>query len=169
MLTFTDLNVIWPQVLDGPDEGSVYFRIYCQNRAVFHAIHHATAVHQALREGQLARVENRETLAHKIKAIELLNDGLLTAEHEALEPLLMTVMLLATNELREKDLRVVPPLAIRPHCPDTGWLSLYAKTDVVPEHVKAIELLVGRLGGLKNLKTPGLAGNLATYVNFLSV
>ncbi|KAI6889473.1 hypothetical protein KC360_g240 [Hortaea werneckii] len=160
------MNTILPRMLVHPTtSSSAWMEAYCQNPLSFHTFNFACAVHVDLARNQIVRTRSREVLFHKTVAISLLN-RLLTNKSKDLEMILVSVLLLAGNELDERSVSGlaaadVPGMHFQPHMPLCRWISVYGRMEGEPAHGAAMGLLVQQLGGLSKITMPGLADIVA--------
>ncbi|KAI7172010.1 hypothetical protein KC316_g10930 [Hortaea werneckii] len=144
---------------------SAWMQAYCQHPLSFHTFNFACAVHADLARNQIVRTRSREVLLHKTMAISLLNQMLATKSKD-LEVILVSVLLLAVNELDERSVSGLsaagfPALHFQPHMPMCKWISVYGRMEGEPAHGAAMGLLVQQLGGLSKITMPGLADVVA--------
>ncbi|KAI6810992.1 hypothetical protein KC332_g12384 [Hortaea werneckii] len=160
------MNTILPRMLVHPTtSSSAWMEAYCQNPLSFHTFNFACAVHADLARNQIVRTRSREVLFHKTVAISLLN-RMLANKSKDLEIVLVSVLLLAGNELDERSVNGlaaadVPAMHFQPHMPLCRWISVYGRMEGEPAHGAAMGLLVQQLGGLSKITMPGLADVVA--------
>ncbi|RMZ11817.1 hypothetical protein D0864_00879 [Hortaea werneckii] len=160
------MNTILRHTLVYPTASScAWMEAYCQHPLSFHTFNFACAVHADLARNQIVRTRSREVLLHKTIAISLLNQ-MLTTKSKDLEVILVSVMLLAVNELDERSVSGLsaagfPAMHFQPHMPLCKWISVYGRMEGEPAHGAAMGLLVQQLGGLSKITMPGLADVVA--------
>ncbi|KAI7469944.1 hypothetical protein KC351_g12913 [Hortaea werneckii] len=160
------MNTILPRMLVHPTtSSSAWMEAYCQNPLSFHTFNFACAVHADLARNQIVRTRSREVLFHKTVAISLLN-RMLTNKSNDLEIILVSVLLLAGNELDERSVSGLAAADVlgmhfQPHMPLCRWISVYGRMEGEPAHGAAMSLLVQQLGGLSKITMPGLADVIA--------
>lgn len=160
------MNTILPRMLVHPTtSSSAWMEAYCQNPLSFHTFNFACAVHADLARNEIVRTRSQEVLFHKTVAISLLN-RMLTNKSKDLEIILVSVLLLAGNELDQRSVSGlaatdVPGMHFQPHMPLCRWISVYGRMEGEPAHGAAMALLVQQLGGLSKITMPGLADVIA--------
>ncbi|KAI6861846.1 hypothetical protein KC338_g6457 [Hortaea werneckii] len=141
------MNTILPRMLVHPTtSSSAWMEAYCQNPLSFHTFNFACAVHADLARNQIVRTRSQEVLFHKTVAISLLN-RMLTHKLKDLEIILVSVLLLAGNELDERSVSGlaaadVPGMHFQPHMPLCRWINVYERMEGEPAHGAAMGLLV---------------------------
>jgi hypothetical protein len=100
-------------------------------------------------------------LTHKTWAIRLLNAALSKLESANEEHVILTILLLATNEPGREAVRVERSLPLQPHMPQGNWMSVYGRIEIEHAHAKALIFLVHRKGGLESIRMPGLGATIA--------
>lgn len=166
-LTKPDLTIIYPSfihkqsVLDPLI--SDRFRIFCEHPAMFHSYFFTAAAHHDILRRQVGWYQRPEMIIHKVKCIQLLNQMISNLSPENIEVAIVTVMYLEYGELDDgffERLRnpfdpIPPPLCWQEEC----WNGMLT-SDM---HAKAIYMLVQQVGGLKKIRMPAVALNLARW------
>ena len=119
---------------------------------------YASAVHQDILRNQISLSAKQGILAHKTKAFRLLGDLVSKQRTPAeLELLLFAVMILWHYDLQDSQIRQEEVLHFSAYMPGANWLSVYGRTRGVESHAKALYDILNQLGGVQQLKMPGLA------------
>ena len=143
-------------------EAKAWFEAFCQHRCIHHVFHYGCAVHSDLVRNRVEKSTDRNIVAHKAAAIGLLKDKLDTLDDDTdLDAILLTVLTLASNELDEASMSVGTVLPFEAHVPTARWMTVYGRLETVETHAKAMFLLIHRIGGLQNIRLPGLAHTIA--------
>ena len=154
-----------PQFLIDSAGVSAWFEAVCTSPVLFHALHWAVAVHCDLCGEETFWTVTRGALEHKTAAIQLIRQNLAdiaSLSHWDTEMLMLSIITLARTEIRREHVPesiVVSPFI--PHLPTEYWQNLYGRMEAVQGHIRAVRVLVTRLGGLGKLSFPGHAYNLA--------
>ncbi|KAI5359145.1 putative fungal transcription factor [Septoria linicola] len=151
-------NVIWPVV--GCDKAHRrWFDDLCTSPVLFH-VHCTTAsMYLGILDNQLQYVNNRRALAHKTKAMSAMRetiDNIASMSQQAKEGLILAMLILSSHEveLRGYENHELPFV---PHVDTVKWFRWWGRAECGQPHERAAFLLIGQLGGLHALETPGLA------------
>ena len=108
-----------------------------------------------------------QTLKHKVRLIQLINEQLNDLDNNDLDSIIWGVRCLwRVNAAHgvEQPLQIedeVVELLFVPHLPNAGLLRFQGRTPSDDRHRDALYALVKRAGGLRNVKLPGMATVLA--------
>jgi len=148
--------------------GHHWLQLFCQHPLVHHSFFNVAATHHDLCEDTISQSSSRSVLSHKVRAIGILGNLLSTSlDRPNLEILLLAVLCLGKNEITPAAMAQwsnASPLPVEPHIP-TSPIRLYGRFEMAREHRQAAATLVGLIGGLRNIRLPGLAGLVALSVN----
>jgi hypothetical protein len=107
--------------------------------------------------GSLSRKKIRlEQLYHKGEAIRGVNDALHDPNYCQSDDLIQNVLFLAMNETREDEEPPDPSPFVDPPLQNAQWLGIYGSRNYVMSHVNAVQEMIKRRGGTRNLKAVGL-------------
>lgn len=131
-----------------------------------HALLFGASIHLDVLRSPRSGLDNPIRLFHKIQTIRLMNEELKNPGKMSLDELILTVLVLGTNEVETMEnsiKRKVPSPFISP-LSSVQWLDIYGSMAHVPMHTIAMRTLVARRGGLDNIQLEGLAKVLSLYV-----
>lgn len=157
-------NVIWPQFSDLESNGvcnpfpARWLRRGYDNPALMHAFLTASSSHIEARlpTSTLDQRMITEQLAHENEAFKLLRKQLEDPNSANIEDLLMVIVCLASNQCRQSKALAVDPKPFTPPLESANWLNIYGSWDFSGPHWNAIVQLVGRIGGLDQIREYGL-------------
>ena len=167
---FTVSKMIWgilSTLETSPNSLPHWYQEFCKTPIIFHVSHHAAAVHADLLVGEAKWSGSLEILAHKTKAIRMVNEQLSRLsylDHETLEQLIFAVATLSRHELEPKHLGTEEVLLFAPHMPLANGMKPLGRFRATPQARAVLVQLINSLGGLGSLRIPGLANILAVYV-----
>lgn len=139
----------------------IWWDVFRTQPIIFHGFHYALTVHHDLLVNKVDWSSSRAGLMHKTATIRLLNRILSNLNDENIEWAILAVLVLASNELKPDKIITGGPSMFRPHMPKGNWNEVYARMEQVPEHGRAMYLLILKRGGLKAIRLAGLAAVLA--------
>jgi hypothetical protein len=155
------VTVLWPG-LRGFDYSVAYARewlpVASQNATVLNVFLFTASLHlETLRgPGTLSRKKIRtEQLHHKGEAIRGINDALFDPKYCQSDELIQNVLFLAMNETGEEEELPDPSPFIAP-LQNVQWLGVYGTRRYVMSHVTALQVMIRRRGGIRNIKSVGL-------------
>lgn len=134
---------------------------------MFHSLFNVAATHHDLCSNQISKTGTRKALEHKVNAIAALNSHLsepLTQDRA--DVALCAILCLGKNDMDHSTLENMfaadtflfdPPMT-------SQEIAIYGRLDMAEEHFQAAGKLIQLLGGLKNVKLPGVALELSLYV-----
>ena len=135
---------------------------------LFHTFHYTCAVHQDLVSSSLSRSTRPEILAHKGRALQHLSQLLeASIDRQGMELAIHTMGLLATHDLDQSSIDAMysaHPLSFDPTMPPPHGLRVFSRIGVTKAHQDAMHVMVRRIGGLQNLRLPGMADTIALCV-----
>ena len=141
---------------------------FLQHPMLFHTFHYTCAVHQDLVSSSLSRSFRPEILAHKGQALQHLSQLLgARIDHAGMELAIHTMGLLATHDLDQTSFDAMysaHPLPFDPTMPPPHSLRVFSRIAVAQAHQDAMHIMIHRIGGLQNLKLPGMADTIALCV-----
>ena len=143
-------------------------RAFYQYPVLLHSFFNVAATHHDLCNSQILQTGTRQALEHKINAIAALNRHLSEPlNQERADVALCAILCLGKNDMNRNTLANMlsrdsllfdPPLT-------TPEIAIYGRLDMAEEHFQAAGKLIQLLGGLENVKLPGLALEISLYVN----
>jgi hypothetical protein len=142
-----------------------WIKAYHYHPAVCYALKYAVAVHRDLMQGCHYESQRPEIIADKYHTSVHLSRMLRSNRSRYLtEIALLVVCILANNQIGEDTMSdgfAEQSLAMIPPFPPPHPLRVYGMLSRVETHARIAVVMVGRLGGLKALRLPGLAEKLA--------
>jgi hypothetical protein len=155
------VTVLWPG-LRGFDYSVAYARewlpIASKNAVVLNVFLFTASLHlETLRgPGSLSRNKIRtEQLSHKVEAIRGINEALRDPKYHQSDELIQNILFLAMNETGEEE-ELADPSPFMPPLKNVQWLDVYGTRSYVMLHMNAVQDMIRRRGGIRNLKTVGL-------------
>lgn len=161
MMHASGMTVLWPG-LGGVDYAVAYARewlpIASQNTAVLNSFLFTASLHLETLRGPDSASRNRiriEQLHHKGEAIRGINDALTDPQYCQSDELIQNMLFLAMNAIEDKEDPPDPSPFISP-LQKVQWLDVYGNRSFIVSHVIAIQEMVRRRGGLRQIKSVGL-------------
>ena len=154
-----------PSRVNGDKTGLAAWAIaFQQDRLFFHASHWCAAIHRDLLWNEVRSTKDRDALMHQARAINMLQHRISNLSQTNVDWVIYSIIALSRTDPQQYGAEhdFVSPFV--PHVPQTNWTNLYGRTEMIAAHRKGIYQLVQLQGGLRKLKTPGLASRLALYV-----
>jgi Fungal specific transcription factor domain len=155
------ITVLWPG-LRGFDYSVAYARewlpIASKNATVLNVFLFTASLHlETLRgPGSLTRGKIRtEQLYHKGEAIRGLNKALSDPNYCQSDEMIQNILFLAVNETGEEE----EPADLSPFASplqNVQWLGMYGTRSYAMSHVNAMQEIIRRRGGIRNIKAVGL-------------
>ncbi|KAK3639593.1 hypothetical protein LTR56_012378 [Elasticomyces elasticus] len=150
------------------DEIPWFIQAYCEHPVVFHALHYAVANHQDRLCGYVSKTNSAATIAHKLKALQLMNRAIDAYRSGSMKagPLLVAITAVMRNEPDAGQLATDPMLLFRPHMPNVNNVALYGRGKAVQTanvHRSVISTLLKRPEHILAIEAPGLAKAIAGH------
>ena len=136
---------------------------------ILHGFFHKVAVDRDLRMNQLAEARSRETLVHKAKAIAALKSHLSMPllDSEAIDVALVAILIIGKSDMDNSIMSKMSLASTAQHFdpPLTSpEVTVYGRIDMANAHLQVVQALIKRVGGLQNIRIPGIAHSLGRYV-----
>ncbi|KAK4493789.1 hypothetical protein PRZ48_014974 [Zasmidium cellare] len=134
-----------------------WFALYCQEPIVFHGFNVAAAMHDDLLSKKGRWSKSSEIISHRGELLGRVGQLISNIEDSKLELAVFGIATLIVTTLQVGRSWPDWVLLLSPHMPSANFDSVFGRTLVEPEPVKAMMQLVNRIGGLQKIRLPGLA------------
>lgn len=156
----TKLNLTFPKY-SKPFDITSRLKLFYEEPIIFHGFTVASAVHRDILRNEPALSRNQEIIAHHSKLLHLLNNLLNNLEDGDIELAILAILLLTLADLDCFQLGRDIILPFRPHMASANWINVFGRVMSLDEtrfneHIRAMELLAIRRGGIEHLRLPGL-------------
>ncbi|KAK4955112.1 hypothetical protein LTR10_007306 [Elasticomyces elasticus] len=149
-------NLILKNTLQ-PQQISSWFLAFSQSPVVYHALSYTVGAHQEIVSGSTAALVQQQALVHKGQTIKIINELLNDLDNADTEAMILAMFILwRVNAATKQSDQREETLLFSPYMPGANWLSVYGRAEAVDMHAQAMYWLVARLGGLEQVKLPGL-------------
>lgn len=134
-----------------------WFALYCQEPIVFHGFNVAAAMHDDLLSKKGRWSKSSEIISHRGELLGRVGQLISNIDDSKLELAVFGIATLIVTTLQVGRSWPDRVLLLSPHMPSANFDSVFGRTLVEPEPVKAMMQLVTRIGGLQKIRLPGLA------------
>ncbi|KAK5738571.1 hypothetical protein LTR17_005907 [Elasticomyces elasticus] len=149
-------NLILKNTLQ-PQQISSWFLAFSQSPVVYHALSYTVGAHQEIVSGSTAALVQQQALVHKGQTIKIINELLNDLDNADTEAMILAMFILwRVNAATKQNDQREETLLFSPYMPGANWLSVYGRAEAIDMHAQAMYWLVARLGGLEQVKLPGL-------------
>lgn len=156
-------KVLWPSVV-GRQGTAEWLAEYFTNPGAFHIFNVQAAIHIDFMRNTTDLSLSGSAISHRIKAITALREMIArssTLTPSEIETCVHITLNLARNEILPSHMSTGHVLLFVPHLPFATEIHIWGRMYMIEEHKDAVLTLVKRIGGLRKLKSQGLASMLA--------
>lgn len=161
----TKLNLTFPKY-SKPFDVTSRLRLFFEKPIIFHGFTVASAVHRDILRNEPALSRDQEIIVHHSKLLRLLHDLLNNLDDADIELAVLAILLLTLADLDCFQLGRDSIIPFIPHMASANWINVFGRVMSLDnsrfnEHVRAMETLSMRRGGIQQLQLPGLGVQVA--------
>lgn len=171
----TVTTVLWPGLLPRSRQGKraveAWFPLSLSDPALFTAFVYGALCHQRVQ--CLTQADPRSTFSEKqekalqnveMKAIELINKAMQDPSRRLSDAVVLSIVCMAHHNPMDATTREQRPTPFKAPLKDLQWLNIYGCLPPNMIHIHGLIQLLSMRGGLKDIKTYGLAATLSLLV-----